>query len=152
MKNNQKRRVYLILILFQAFFFSACGVVEPGLETQLPENEQEDDETDYWIRIQNVQVREREAIEFSGSTNVPEGNCLFTELYGDDELLPWWPTGKCFPSTSGNWQFSVALGEEGAPELFDTAVQYSLQVYWPGAPNDVRAVFPFDLAPPPSQD
>jgi len=152
MKNNQKRRFYLILILFQAFFLSACGIVESAQQTQMPENNQENDEANYWIRIQNVQVREKEAIEFSGSTNVPEGNCLFTELYGDDVLVSWWPTGKCFPSTAGDYQFSISLGEEGAPELLDTAVQYSLQVYWPGAPNEVRAAFPFDLTPPPSQD
>jgi len=131
---------------------TACGVVDSPQETEetmLPTNTQADRNDDYWIRINNVQVRENDLITFSGSTNISEGNCIFTELYADEILLAWWPVGKCFPITGADWQFSVLLGEEGAPDGLESEVQYSLQVFWPGAPNSVRAAFPFDLAPPP---
>ena len=151
MKNHRKGMISFIFMLLMGLFFSACGLAESDQATEVPESAPLSAEEDYWIRIQNVQVQEKESIEFSGSTNVPEGNCLFTELFGDDVLVSWWPIGKCFPSTGGDWQFSVALGEESAPDQLDREVQYVLLVYWPGAPDDVRTAFPFDLAPPPSQ-
>ena len=157
MKNNIKtRNLPLFLLLFFGLIFTSCGGVDteqqnPLAETSLPENMQIEGNSIYWIWIKSVQVREKDSIEFSGSTNIPEGNCLFTELYENNALSSWWPVGKCFPSTGGDWQFSIALGKEGVPEQLDTNAAYVFQAYWPGDPENVRASFPFDLTPPPSE-
>lgn len=148
MKKKWMKIPYLILIivLFTGFLFG-CGQEGDAL---LPTSDEVFDLDSLWVRVTGVQVRPGETIEFSGEANLPEDNCLNTQLYADDELLSWWPVGKCFPVTGREWQFSVPLGLEGAPEALDADLGYRLEVYWPGAPERVTASFYFDVAPPPS--
>ena len=133
----------LIMVLFTGFL-SGCGQEGDAL---LPTSDEVFDLESLWVRVTGVQVRPGETIEFSGEANLPEENCLYTQLYADDELLSWWPVGKCFPVSGQEWQFSVPLAEERAPEELDPGVQYLLKVYWPGAPEEVSASFYFDISP-----
>jgi hypothetical protein len=145
------------LLFFISLFFSlllvSCSEPDVPHET-LPEDvvrvTSSGVEEELWVRINGVQVSEKEAIVFFGQTNLPEQNCLYSNLYADDQILSWWPAGKCFPISGKSWQFKVPLGVEGAPEELKPGVQYRLSVYWPGGPGRVKAEFPFDLSPPPS--
>jgi hypothetical protein len=148
----RKCRLFITCLFFSLLLVS-CSDSDVPLET-LPEDvvqvTSSGVEEDLWVRINGVQVSEKEAIVFYGQTNLPEENCLYTSLYAGDEILSWWPAGKCFPISGESWQFKVPLGVEGAPEELKPGVQYRLSVFWPGAPGRVKDEFPFDLSSPPS--
>lgn len=152
MNNRWCKSLFFITNLFFGLLLVSCGGIEPPDEL-LPEEDVLPTTTgigaDLWVRISGVQVSEKEAIVFFGETNLPEQNCLYTKLNAGDEMLTWWPAGKCFPVSGEEWQFNVPLGVEGAPEELEPGVQYRLSVYWPGAPGKVMAEFPFDVSPPP---
>jgi hypothetical protein len=127
----------------------------PGTATYAPPGESGTEEVIVdtpLVNVTGVTVKQGEAITFSGRTSVPQGECLYTELYGNDVLLSWWPVGKCFPVEGMDWEISVPLGEEGAPERLDQWVNYRLRVWWPGEPDVASHSFPFELASPPGQD
>jgi hypothetical protein len=153
---NERCRKCLLFITYFVFSLLLVSCSDSGVPIEmLPEDVVQATNTgveeDLWVRIKGVQVSEKEAIVFYGQTNLPEENCLYSNLYADDQILSWWPAGKCFPISGKSWQFKVPLGVEGAPEELMPGVQYRLSVYWPGAPGRVKAEFPFDLSPPPSQ-
>lgn len=104
----------------------------------------------YTLEIQSVSVEQGVRVELNGTTTLPEGNCGYTQLDEDAVAVAWWPVGKCFPIEVPNWQFSVPLGVEGAPEELDPDSAYTIRIWWPGAPDESLAEFDFDLTPPPS--
>jgi hypothetical protein len=104
----------------------------------------------FQIWIKNVSVQQGDKIELSGTTTLPDGNCVYTQLSSDGEAVDWWPVGKCFPITSPDWIFSIPLGEDGAPEDLDREAAYMINIWWPGAPEATKAEFPFDLTAPPA--
>ncbi|HEY9121809.1 MAG TPA: hypothetical protein VIM80_02325 [Brevefilum sp.] len=154
MNEGCRKCVLFITYLFFSLLLVSCSdsdvpyEPQPGDVVQVTSSGEEED---LWVRISEVQVSEKEAIFFYGQTNLPDQNCLYTSLYADDEILSWWPTGKCFPISGESWRFQVPLGMEGAPEELKPGVQYRLSVHWPGAPGSVTAEFPFDLSSPPSR-
>jgi hypothetical protein len=152
MNEGWRKSLLFITYLFFSLLLVSCGDSDVPLES-LPEEDLQTTSTgdveDLWVRISGVQVSEKEAIVFYGQTNLPEQNCLYSSLYADNEVLSWWPAGKCFPISGETWRFQVPLGVEGAPEELKPGVQYRLSVYWPGAPGRVMTEFPFDLSPPP---
>ena len=101
------------------------------------------------ITIEGVQVVAGELVEVRGSSTLPEGTCLATELWAGGELQGWWPLDQCVPVEAGEWQQSVPLGESGAPAELDPSVQYMLRAYQPGGPGIV-SVLAFDLGGPPT--
>jgi hypothetical protein len=103
----------------------------------------------YALAIQRVSVEQGVKVELTGSTTLPAGNCVYTQLLQNGEALSWWPVGKCFPVSPPDWQFSIPLGAEGAPEELDPDAAYCIHIWWPGAPTETLAEFDFDLAPPP---
>lgn len=109
-------------------------------------------EEGYSLTLTSVAVTAGEAVEIRGEANLLTGQCLYTQLYLEEVLLDWWPVGKCFPVTEPEWQLSIPLGTEGAPEDLAPEGQYRLRVWWPGAPERVVDEFYFDLTPPPSEE
>jgi hypothetical protein len=107
-------------------------------------------ETAHSLEIQSVSVEQGVRVELTGTTTLPEGNCVYTQLDVDTEAVDWWPVGKCFPIEVPDWQISVPLGVEGAPSALDVEAAYRIRVWWPGAPDESLAEFDFDLTPPPS--
>jgi hypothetical protein len=101
------------------------------------------------LTIESVQVSEGERIVVRGSSTLPDGTCLGSELWADGELQTWWPGDTCVPVDGGAWEMVVPLGEAGAPPALDPAAQYMLRAFQQGGP-DIVAVFAFDLAGPPA--
>lgn len=136
-----KNKYVCILLLLIGVLLTACSVelfeVEGTRATDV-----------YQILIQSVSVYQGDKIELSGTTTLPEGNCVYTKLIREETPVGWWPVGKCFPITGPDWQFSVSLGEEGAPVDLAHEAAYMIKVWWPGAPETTKAEFPFDLAAP----
>jgi len=152
MKKGWRERLLVFCSLMIFLFLEACEGIETTHEplpdeAVIPTNSAVYE--DFRVRISGVQVRKKDAIEFFGETNLPLENCLYTNLYAEDEPLSWWPVGKCFPVSGENWRFSVPLGVEYTPDELVPGVQYRLSVYWPGSPDNVMAEFPFDVSPPP---
>jgi hypothetical protein len=87
-------------------------------------------------------------IVFHGSTLLPEGTCLLSQLYIDEKPAPWWPSDACIPVQKGEWEVCVPLGQEGAPDELDTLIQHKLRVWSQGDPS-VESEFWFDLSGPP---
>jgi len=102
--------------------------------------------SDFQIEIQDVSVELGVKVEFSGTTSLPEGNCVYTQLVQDNLAVEWWPVGKCFPVTQPEWSFAIPLGVEGAPENLDPEGDYCIRMWWPGAPSVTLAEYHFNLA------
>lgn len=105
------------------------------------------------IDVEGVRVRQGERVSFSGRSTLPDGACLLTQLSADGERVAWWPEATCVTVEDGEWTAVVPLGEGGAPEELDTAVQYTLRVWYREDPA-IDAVMSFDLAgpPPPAEE
>jgi hypothetical protein len=102
------------------------------------------------ITIEAVQV-DGEQVTVRGSSTLPDGTCLGSELWAGGELAAWWPAEACARVDGGAWQLVVPLGLGQAPAALDPDVQYMLRAFLPGGPNIV-SVFAFDLAGPPAPD
>lgn len=137
------------------FSLSACvdETATPSVTTLVPITPQLTPEPELdlpQIDIDGVEVREGELIGFSGTTTLPGGECLNSELTQDGMPVEWWPVDQCFEISAQEWRISVALGTEDRPENLDGDTQYQLRVWWPSAPETVLDVFYFDLSAPPS--
>jgi hypothetical protein len=147
-RRNQRRRlvkskIVWLLLLLVGVLLTACSVKVSETESiQAADVDR--------ILIQSVSVHQGDKIELSGTTTLPDGNCVYTRLFREEVAVDWWPVGKCFPITGPDWQFSIPLGEEGAPTDLDREAAYVISVWWPGAPETTNAEFPFDLATPPA--
>ncbi len=147
-KQNQVIRVMknkaicLLLIL--------AGIILIGCSVKTTETEEVEMTEHYQIQIQSVSVLQGDKIELTGTTSLPDGNCVYTRLSGDGNPVDWWPVGKCFPITGPDWKFSIPLGKEGAPDDLDHKAAYTVKVWWPGAPEVTLAEFPFDISAPPA--
>jgi hypothetical protein len=86
---------------------------------------------------------------FHGSTLLPDGTCLLSQLYVDDRLASWWPAEECISVQQGQWEVSVKLGQEGAPDELDALIQHKL-VVWSRDDPSIESEFWFDLSGPPS--
>jgi hypothetical protein len=103
------------------------------------------------LAIEGVQVIAGEEIVVRGRSTLPDGTCLGSELWADDELQEWWPGDACVPVDNGTWRMVVRLGEGDAPTQLDQSALYILRAYeQDGA--DITAVFAFDLAGPPTAE
>ncbi len=137
-----KNKLKVLLLFGLGWLLAACAAAPtPGSASESAPA--------YALEIQKVSVEQGVKVELTGSTTLPEGNCVYTQLLQNGDALTWWPVGKCFPVSSPDWQFSVPLGAEGAPEELDPEAAYCIHIWWPGAPTETLAEFDFDLAPPP---
>ncbi|HYN89049.1 MAG TPA: hypothetical protein VER55_10985 [Ardenticatenaceae bacterium] len=85
----------------------------------------------------------------SGRTNLPDGDCIHTQLFIDDNPLPWWPADSCIRPTNGAWETTVPLGQGGVPNQLDPQVEYVLRARQEDDPSIVSEPFWFDIAGPP---
>lgn len=101
------------------------------------------------ITISGVEVARSERVTVHGTSTLPQGTCLGSELWADGEPQNWWPSEVCVPVQDGAWALTVPLDQDGAPAELDPSAQYMVRVYQQGGPNTV-SVFAFDLAGPPT--
>jgi hypothetical protein len=97
------------------------------------------------ITIEGVEVSDEQVI-IHGTSTLPDGTRLSTELWADGAMQTWWSTDACAPIRQGAWELVVPLE---AGQALEPGVQYMVRAYQPGGPNIV-ATFPFDLDGPPS--
>lgn len=134
-----KSKVTSLLIAIMAGMLFGCSPAPT--QTLEPETTAE-----YQIQVQDVLVEPGIRVVLMGTTTLPEGNCVYTQLVQEDTALEWWPVGKCFPVTPPEWTFAIPLGVEGAPDDLDRDAVYCIRVWWPGAPTVTLAEYHFTLA------
>jgi len=140
--------VLLLFFLFGTFTASCTGQT---LEVETPQPQQPvTDPILAEIDIEHIEVRTGDRINFSGSTTLPDGECIVSQLFKDEAPVGWWPSDQCFLIDNPDWQFAVPLGEGDIPEKLDTSAQYRLQVWWEGDPEETVDDIYFDLAGPQS--
>jgi hypothetical protein len=98
------------------------------------------------IAINEVQVSSSK-VTIRGSSTLPDGICLNTELWADGVPQVWWPDEACALINVDAWELEVTLK---AGESLSPGVAYMVRAFMPGGP-DIVAVFPFDLTGPPTQ-
>ncbi len=104
------------------------------------------------IDANHVHVKNGEVIVFSGTSTLPDGTHLQTQLYVRDDPLSWWPTEKFIQVQDGNWGISVPLGENAAPKYLSMSTYYSFKIWEKDNPA-VVAGYGFDLmGPPPTHE
>ena len=138
-----KNKIVTILLLSWALILAACSALPTGTVDSPTA-------ASYTLDIQSVSVEQGVRVELTGTTTLPKGNCVYTQLGQDTVAVAWWPVGKCFPIEVPDWQVSVPLGVEGAPAELDPDAAYCIHVWWPGTPDESMAEFDFDLTPPPA--
>jgi hypothetical protein len=119
------------------YFIDEVGVeIAPAEEAGAPQG---------GIAVEGVQVTD-DAVVVRGTSTLPEGTCVNTELWADGLLQTWWPSDACAPVQNGTWELMVPL-DPG--QRLEPGVQYMVRAYQPGGPN-VVSTFPFDLGGPPT--
>jgi len=97
------------------------------------------------ITVTGVQVSAGQVV-VRGTSTLPQGSCVSSELWADGAPVSWWPTEAGSPVMDGAWEITVPL-EPG--QALEPGVQYMVRAYQPGGPNSV-STFPFDLDAPPA--
>jgi hypothetical protein len=100
------------------------------------------------VTVQRVQV-DGQRVLIAGSSGLPDGTCILSELRADGVLQAWWPTDRCATVQGGKWNLAVALVRAGAPESLRKDTMYEVRAWSRESPS-TSVVFPFDLAGPPS--
>jgi len=103
------------------------------------------------IDANHVHVNNGEDIVFSGTSMLPDGTDLQTQLYIGDEPLSWWPTEKIIRVQDGEWEITVLLVDNGEPRYLSTTTYYSFNVWEKDNPI-VTAGIGFDMMGPPLPD
>jgi hypothetical protein len=91
-------------------------------------------------------VSDAQRLTVSGTTTLPDGVCLVTQLMAGEALVPDWPI-DCISPAQGAWALDVALGERGQPPALTPGVDYELFVWLRDYPL-VADRLPFDLDGP----
>ncbi len=133
----KSRIVFLVIVLTAGVFFGCLPAPTQTLEPDMP--------VEYQIQVQDVLVEPGVQVSLMGSTTLPEGNCVYTQLVQENTALEWWPVGKCFPVSPPEWSFAIPLGVEGAPDDLERDTDYCIRVWWPGAPSITLAEYHFTL-------
>ncbi len=100
------------------------------------------------IAVERVQVDQGAGVFVSGRSNLPNGECVKTELLANKKVVEWWPRDTCVEIDSYQWEMLAALGRNGAPERLDPNAEYEIHAWWPKNPAAVSTRFPFDLNGP----
>lgn len=104
------------------------------------------------ITIRGVHIQGKEDVLFNGESTLPEGSCILTQLYENEQPLVWWPSERCAQVKFGRWELSVRLSEEqGAPEELRETEMYILRAWQKDDPAIEAQYFPFDLQGPPPE-
>jgi len=88
------------------------------------------------------------SIIFSGTSELPDGTILQSQLYENDILLTWWPADREFPVQNRKWQIKVTLGENGAPVDVAPCSYYFLKIWVKDDPSIIGG-HGFDTIGPP---
>jgi hypothetical protein len=88
------------------------------------------------------------SIIFSGTSKLPDGTILQSQLYENDILLTWWPADREFPVQKRKWQIKVLLGKDGAPEDVAPCSYYFLKIWVKDDPSIIGGAG-FDTIGPP---
>ena len=131
-----------LVLLLGGMLISGCGSTAAHPATDQPPNL-----TDT-VRTTGVQIDRRQLV-FSGRTTLPDGACIQTQLYADEEPAQWWPSETCADLRAGEWQIAAPLGKAGAPDKLDESTQYALHAWASADPTIKAEPFYFDLAGPP---
>lgn len=102
------------------------------------------------VIIESVQIDGHTGLlALSGSTTLPDGDCILTELWSGGEPAPWWPAATCADLQGGVWQIQIRLGQDGAPPALDPEATHQVRAFQRNGP-DVQSQFVIDLSPPPT--
>ncbi len=104
------------------------------------------------IIVQSVDVSPGSRIVFSGESSVPDGSCLYTQLYMDGEIQDWWPADTCAQVQNGFWKIEVQLAVREAPLELSSQATFSLRVWSRDTPSIESEEFFFDLSGPTPSD
>jgi hypothetical protein len=104
------------------------------------------------ISIDSVQVTQGTGVYVHGITDLPDGECIQTNLLADNQPESWWPRDVCIQVETGQWEILVSLGRRGAPTQLDDGIQYEIHAWYPKVGQETLISFPFDLSGPPGLD
>lgn len=141
-RKARTRSVIGLAFLFGALLLSGCGTPTTPTETEAPG-------LTGTIETTGIQIDQQQVIA-TGWTTLPEGTCIQTQLYADEEPVPWWPTATCADLQASEWQTVVNLDKAGALDALDHSAQYVLHAWSSTDPNIKAEPFYFDLIGPPS--
>jgi hypothetical protein len=147
------------MLLIATCLFSGCGYITGAAIDNTPTDNIEKPAAATAVRIDTSAIQFSHqigpasisagggSIRFFGTTELPDGTILQSQLYENDILLTWWPAEREFPIQNGNWQIEVPLGENGAPEDVAPCSFYFLKTWVKDDPSIIDGIF-FDTFGP----
>lgn len=133
----------------QAIFPTDPATLTPPITTTVPVTRTQNTQL---ISIDRVQVTPGTGIYVHGITNLPDGECIQTNLLADNQPELWWPRDVCIQVETGQWEILVSLGRRGAPAQLDDDIHYEIHAWYPKVGQETLISFPFDLSGPPGLD
>jgi hypothetical protein len=137
--------VAVIMSIFAISLAEACVKTVEEDNEKIPENADIGEQ----ITANNVQITNGEYLLFSGYSKLPEHTRLQTQLYVNGQPEEWWPADRYVEVSNRQWNITVPLGKDGAPQALSVGSEYVFKVWQKDNPS-VSATLPFDLNPPPS--
>jgi hypothetical protein len=136
------KRVYLISsILLVVLALAACSQpLTNALPTSTGSPDQSEKEK---ISIDHVTVSEVQII-VRGTSTLPDGDCVHTELFAGELPLSWWPRDACGQVQQREWELIVPLDGH----QIDASVDYVIKAYLEGS-DEIVATLAFDTDSPP---
>lgn len=136
-------RIYLVDEVIASALFSVTAVVLTKTEEK--------------ITARGVHINWGKDISFRGSSVLPDGTHLQTQLYeyeDGEQPVAWWPAEKYIQVQDEEWQITVPLSDldEGTTKLYIGSETVFLFKVWEKDNPSVMAKYGFELTgPPPAQ-
>jgi hypothetical protein len=92
------------------------------------------------------------SILISGTTDLPEGTVIRSQLYENYILLTWWPSDREYVIEDGEWEIKVLFEETGPHDDFIPESGYWLIIRVKNDPSIVDGVFWDTVGPPAVKD
>ena len=96
----------------------------------------------------SIRIHSGVRITFGGTTSLPDGTVLHSQLYENDVPLTWWPAYREYQVRNGSWQIEVLFGKNGVPEDVKPCSYYFLKIWVKDDPS-IKGGMVFDTIGPP---
>jgi archaellum component FlaF (FlaF/FlaG flagellin family) len=95
------------------------------------------------VTINGVTISDTQII-IRGSSTLPDGSCVNTELLADGTPLSWWPGDTCISVEQGEWELKIPIEEK----KLQAGTEFVLHAYQHGDQYPAATIV-FDISGPP---
>jgi hypothetical protein len=99
------------------------------------------------IQMKSISTSSHSMI-FTGTSDLPEGTVIRSQLYENDILLSWWPSDREYVINSGYWEIKVLMKDTEPHEDLIPESRYLLLIMVKDDPSIIGCAFWDNIGPP----